>query len=147
MQKKVLLGLVLSGLALAMVLPWPVLANGELPEQLPQKCTIRRSTGIEGCPEAGQECDFDDPNTPNCGVCCVISTIYYAADWAFIFAMLIVVIFTIWGAFEILTSSGGDTPQFKRGQNRILYAVIGFAIAIFSRAVPAIVKFMIRPGA
>lgn len=143
MQKKVLVSLILSGLVLAMALPQPVL-GAELPEQLPKTCTIRRDPGVEGCPSSG-ECNFDTDE--NCGICCLISTIYYAIDWAFIMLMLFVVVFTIWGAFEILTSAGGDTDQFKRGQNRILYAVVGFAIAIFSRAIPGVVKFMIRPGA
>lgn len=48
------------------------------------------------------------------------------------------IIFIIWGAFNILTA-GGNPNKVKTGRDIILYAVIGFAVILISKGVAALV--------
>lgn len=122
---------------MGIVLPQVVLAQ----EEVPDSCTIRRDSEITGCPKSG-DCPYTNEL---CGLCCLISTIYYVTDWLFTILIALVIIFVLWGGFELLTSAGAE-DKYKAGRNRIIYAAIGLAIALLSRAVPAIVKYMIAPG-
>lgn len=46
---------------------------------------------------------------------------------AFIFAVLLVLVMLIWGAFEWITS-GGDKEHVSSARNRIINALIGLAV-------------------
>ncbi len=137
MLKKVFTALLLGCLVMGIVLPQVVLAQ----EEVPDSCTIRRDPEIKGCPKSGN-CPYTNEL---CGLCCLISTIYYVTDWLFTILIALVIIFVLWGGFELLTSAGAE-DKYSAGRNRIIYAAIGLAIALLSRAVPAIVKYMIAPG-
>lgn len=139
MSKKFLISALLTCLVVGMVLPQIGLAQ----EELPKTCTMKRDTGLTDCPAKDAVCDYDDPTQKNCGICCLVSTVYYASDWMFTGAILVVLIFTLWGAFEILTSTGGSTEQYTTGRNRIQYAVMGLVIAILAKAIPGVVRFLL----
>lgn len=138
MLKKVFTALLLGCLVMGIVLPQVVLAQ----EEVPGSCTIRRDPKISGCPSSGK-CVYADNEI--CGLCCLISTIFYVTDWLFTVLIALVVVFVLWGGFELLTAAGKE-EKYSAGRNRIIYAAIGLAVALFSRAVPAIVKYMIAPG-
>ncbi|MCP6718302.1 MAG: hypothetical protein KJI70_02050 [Patescibacteria group bacterium] len=72
------------------------------------------------------------------GMCCLLNTVYTVVDWIFFGLIAVVSLFTILGAFDILTAAG-DPEKVKKGRERIMYAMIGLAVALLSRAVPSIV--------
>lgn len=144
MLKKILIGLVLTSLVVGLVLPQLVLAN----DVIPKKCNIRRDPGLPDeykCPAEGADCDYTDEDIA-CGLCCLMSTIYFVTDTAFLIMMLLVMIFVLMGAFNILTAAG-NADKINAGRNYIMYAAIGLAIALFARAVPALVKWIVIGGA
>lgn len=75
----------------------------------------------------------------DCAVCCLFSAIYTVKDWVFFAVMAVSTIVVIYGAF-VITTAGGDPTKISSGRNYILYAMIGFAVALFSAAIPTLVQ-------
>ena len=86
---------------------------------------------------SGIYCAFADDT--DCAVCCFFSAIYTVKNWIFFAVMAVSTIMVILGAFTIVTA-GGDPSKLSSGRNYILYAMIGFAIALFSTAIPTLVQ-------
>ena len=130
-MKKVVSALVLASL----MLPIAALA------QPATQCTITHSEvgGLTGCPSSGV-CAF--ATNPLCGACCVLEAVYTVADWIFFALIAIVALLVIWGGFTIATA-GGAPDKVGQGRNFILYAMIGLALALLSRAIPALVRALI----
>jgi len=53
--------------------------------------------------------------------------------------MAIVAIIVIWGGLTIVTA-GGDPSKVSTGRSYIIYAMVGFALALLSKAIPALVR-------
>ncbi|MDP2926701.1 MAG: hypothetical protein Q8N65_01000 [bacterium] len=111
-------------------------------------CKIRRNITIDGTPCAtgtvvgptGGTCSMGiNCVTEKWGLFCAMNTIYAITDWVFLFLVLIVILLVIFGAFQIMVSSG-DAAKVKEGRDKIMYAAIGLLVALISRAVPSIVK-------
>jgi len=120
--------------------------------QAPDSCTIRKDlgrVGLDGCPGVGNSCPFEEtydwtdaagnPHSASGATCCLFNTILVVTDWMFLIIMVVVVVFIVFGAFTLLTS-GGSEEGIKRGRNYIIYALVGLAVALFSRALPWMVK-------
>ena len=75
----------------------------------------------------------------DCAVCCLFTAIYTVKNWIFFAVMAVSTIMVIFGAFTIVTA-GGDPSKLSSGRNYILYAMIGFAVALFSTAIPTLVQ-------
>jgi hypothetical protein len=131
-MKKVVSALVLASLML------PAMALAQTPST---GCTITHSEvgGLTGCPSSGA-CDF--ATNPICGACCVLEAVYTVADWIFFALVAMVALLVIWGGFTIATA-GGAPDKVGQGRNFILYAMIGLALALLSRAIPALVRALI----
>jgi hypothetical protein len=80
--------------------------------------------------------------TPKWGMCCVLDAIETVTDWVFFFLVTVVAFLVIWGGFSIATA-GGDEGKFKQGRDYILFAMIGLAVALLSKAIPAVVMALI----
>jgi hypothetical protein len=72
----------------------------------------------------------------------MLDAVYTIVDWIFIGLVALVALFTILGAFDILTAAG-DPEKVSKGRGKIMYAMIGLAVALLSRAVPSLVKALI----
>ena len=83
------------------------------------------------------DCTFEDDT--DCAVCCLFTAIYTVKNWIFFAVMAVSTIMVIFGAFAIVTA-GGDPSKLSSGRNYILYAMIGFAVALFSTAIPTLVQ-------
>ena len=134
MNKKILAGLILGALIATIALP--ALAQ----ENIPTSCIIRADPQITNCPTSGN-CDFNNANAP-CAVCCLVGSVAFISNWIFTAIILLVVIFVLLGAFNIVTAAG-DTNKITSGKNYILYAAIGLACALLAKAVPNIVRYMV----
>ena len=141
MNKKVLvisIGLLITGVAtvaLAQTLPGSI-----------SKCTMRNDfTGTDwpvSCPGVDGDCDFDSTDH-DCPACCVLDTIYSVTDWIFAGVILIAGILVVVGAYKIMTA-GGNPENVNTGRNYILWAMVGLAVALLAKSIPAIVKAMLK---
>jgi len=138
-MKKVILALALVGLIVA---PTLVLAQNPAPTG----CKIKVADPIPNCPGdcavVGGSCLYEDVDAVS-GVtgaeCCLFSTIHGIINWVFMALMIIVTILVLIGAFSLVTS-GGDETKVAKGRNYIIFALVGLAIALFSRALPMLIK-------
>ena len=60
------------------------------------------------------------------------------------FAIPILAIMVIWGAFQLITS-GGAPDKISSGKKTLLYAVIGFAIVLLAKELPAAIEELLKP--
>jgi len=100
-------------------------------------CTPTHSqlgTYMSGCPTS---CTF--AGATNCAVCCLMNALLTVKDWIFTAAMIVSTLMVILGAFTI-TTAGGDPNKVNSGRNYILYAIVGYIVALLSTALPALAK-------
>jgi len=62
--------------------------------------------------------------------------------WFYTFAIIIGIIFVILTAYKYITA-GGEAEKVKSAHKTLIYAIIGFAVAILARGVPLIVANLI----
>jgi len=134
-MKKILPALVLIGFLTVLLAP-VALANGPVEE-----CTLKHDlTDIdEACTE---DATVDEDVTKAWGICCMLDAVYTATDWIFVVLMAFVAIMIIWGGVTLVTA-GGAPEKVTSGRNYIVYALIGFAIALLAKALPAIVRALL----
>jgi drug/metabolite transporter (DMT)-like permease len=146
-MRKIFAFLTVLTLVVSLIPIFSASAAGE--EGPPQCCKLRRAVSIDGSPAsagayvgetASSECvsPVTFPTT-KWGLYCTINTLNTVTDYIFIVLIAVVMIFVIMGAFNILMSNG-DPEKVKTGQNYIVYAAAGLAVALLARAVPALVK-------
>jgi len=91
---------------------------------------------------SGLSCTNPCPyTTSDCGMCCLLNTLYNVTDWMFVVLVGIAVIFVIVGGFTFVTA-GGSTEKTQSGRNYLLYAAIGILIGLLAKAIPAIVGML-----
>lgn len=106
------------------------------------------------CDECGFKCwcDIDDDGyneapclisasniTKNWGLCCVVDTIYNVTDILFYILMSGVAIIFVIAGFLFL-SAGGDPIKISDSKRFLIYGLIGLALALLARIIPAIIK-------
>jgi hypothetical protein len=138
MNKKIILSLIAFVALVGIIAPVAVFAQDGAPTQ----CLITKDVTGSGmnCPSSGI-CPFDS-TVYDCGLCCLLNSVYTVTDWIFIFLMALSALMIIIGAFNYVTSAG-NPEKTKTGRDFIMYAAIGIAIALFAKAIPAILKMMI----
>ena len=144
-MKKILSALVLISFLAVLAVPMVALAQPIEPGEI-TGCDLKHDFSAWGtidCPSSGN-CPFDSP-TRDCPMCCVMDTIYTVTDWIFAGVVALVVIFVLIGAFNLLTAAGSP-EKVKTGRDFIIYASIGMIVAILAKAIPAIVKAILRLG-
>jgi hypothetical protein len=144
LMKKILSALVLTGFLAVLLMP--AVASAQVEMQEIQKCTLRHDfhtwTKID-CPASG-DCRFDDIGY-DCPMCCLLDTIYTVTDWIFAGVVALVVIFVLMGSFQLLTAAG-NPEKVKSGRDFIIFASVGMFVALLAKAIPAIVKAILRLG-
>lgn len=68
-----------------------------------------------------------------------MDTVYTVTDWIFVFVVVLVIIFVLWGAYNLLTAQGVP-EKILLGRNQIIYAAIGMIVALLAKAIPFIVR-------
>ena len=134
-MKKIYLAVVLIGLLIAFVVPQFILAADP---DIPNTCTVHARAVKDVCSghSAGAKIGIDQGDN---ALCCVISSIYRVTDWVFFFLMAIVVFMVLLGAFSLLTA-GGDPEKVDKGRKYILWAAVGFIVALLAWTVPELAK-------
>ncbi len=142
MNKKFLSLLIFVSLLVAIIVPVSVFADNTTALN---GCNITNDLGVTQCPvgsvTAPVACDYNNTNF-SCGLCCLLNAVYTVTFWIFIGLMAISALMIILGAFTFVTS-GGNPDKTTQARNYIIFAAIGIAVALFSRAVPSLVKLIV----
>jgi len=133
------------------ILAAPVISLAQTTETPPTastQCTMRRTlTGASWtnlgitCPAAGDPCLFTN-TAYTCGACCLFDTIYTVTNWIFVIVLIIVVIFVLLGAYNIVTA-GGSPEKVNTGRSYVIYAIVGAIVAIIAKVIPSIARNII----
>jgi len=91
------------------------------------------------CALTDEVCKYADGD---CGMCCLLNSVYNVTDWVFVILIAISSLMIIWGAVMFTTSSG-DPEKTGKARQLIIFAAVGIVIALFSRAIPPIVQMVI----
>jgi hypothetical protein len=83
----------------------------------------------------GSTIGVDDPE--NCSQCCGVDLIYTITDWIFFLTIAIAILFIIVGGFMFVTAAGSPEKALS-ARSYLIYAAIGIAIALISKAIPSI---------
>ncbi|MDK2949204.1 MAG: Type secretion system pilin [Patescibacteria group bacterium] len=100
---------------------------------------VSRLPDTLSCPLTDGSCLYADGD---CGMCCLLNSVYNITDWVFVLLMAISSLMIIWGAVTFTTSSG-DPEKTGKARQLIIYAAVGIAVALFSRAIPPAIKMII----
>ena len=154
MNKKFLSLLIFVSLLVAIIVPVSVFADDTSalngckitndlgqPDQCPLPTTV--TSQYPSGTEAGT-CLYNNPTgvSYSCGMCCLLNAVYTVTFWIFIGLMAISALMIILVAFTFVTS-GGNPDKTTQARNYIIFAAIGIAVALFSRAVPSLVKLIV----
>ncbi|MFA5249237.1 MAG: hypothetical protein WC397_01715 [Candidatus Paceibacterota bacterium] len=93
------------------------------------------------CGTASGMCYYSETGR-NCGVCCVLNTVYVITDWVFAALMLASVVVIVLAGFKMVTAEG-SADKVGEARQSIVYAAVGIAVAFLARAVPLAVKFIL----
>ena len=130
-MNKILSILVLSAVTLA---PQMALAQAS-------QCTLRHNVS-DFDPACTLGRTVSETVTRVWGMCCILDAVYTVTDWIFVALMVVVGLLIAWGGFTIATA-GGAPDKVAAGRNFILYALIGLAVALLARALPAVVRALL----
>lgn len=65
--------------------------------------------------------------------------------WFYTIIFIIAVAFILWSAFDFVTSKGDDT-KVKEARQKLMYAVVGIAVALLSYAIVSFVQSSVNSG-
>jgi hypothetical protein len=74
---------------------------------------------------------------------CLLNTIFSVTKIIFTILIAVVSILVLYGAFLIVTSSG-EPEKYKKGQNSLIFALIGLVLALLSKILPDLIIYFIR---
>lgn len=109
----------------------------------PTSCNVTHDLGdyIPGCVEG--EIEFNaELDGYSGGICCFLNSLATITDWIFAVLLIIVGLLILIGALFIITAAG-DPTKIGKGKDFIMYALIGLAVALLSKAlVPLVTTVM-----
>ncbi len=117
----------------------------------PTGCRLRGGNTIGGtetgviCSQAnyaGTKDQVPDNEIPGWGMTCILNSVNTITNWIFVILVAVTALITIAGGFMISTA-GGDANKVNTGRNYILYAMVGFALALLSRAIPSVTRALL----
>jgi hypothetical protein len=74
---------------------------------------------------------------------CLLNTIFSVTKVIFTIIIAVVSILLLYGAFLIVTSSG-EPEKYKKGQNSLIFALIGLVLALLSKFLPDLIIYFLR---
>lgn len=67
------------------------------------------------------------------------------AGWAFVFLVILAVIFVLYAAFLYLTAAGDDS-KIKQAGSILIYAAVAIAVALFAKGFPQLIGGILGGG-
>jgi hypothetical protein len=131
-MKKIILSLILIT-----ILGMTIVPSISLAQDIMDGCDLRHDVSFDGT-EYFEGDSIGSDNTA-WGMICLFDTIYTVTDWIFYILLAVTGVLVVWGGTTI-AMAGGDAENMQKGKNYIMYAMMGLAVALLSRAIPAIVQ-------
>lgn len=124
------------------IIPALVLASSLVGFAAFAQFTGDEATVLDSCilrhayPDVHEDCvvDADLSATDNArySVCCLMDRVETVGDWIFIALIIVAVIFIVLGALGFITSAG-DAKKADVSKSKIVYALIGIALAFLAK--------------
>ncbi len=137
-MKKIIPGLILITFLSLLAVPAIVKAQDMVTE-----CTIRTdevgTTLTEDCAGLSRG---DTATYASSAICCAMDKVFLVTNWIFFLVVALSIIFILYGGF-LIVAAGGDDARVTKGRMFIMWALIGFAIAILARALPLIIRYFV----
>ena len=135
-MKKIIPALILISLSVLLIAP-PVNAV-----EMATSCTIKTSdtSALGECSAAGKG---SSASYETLAICCIMDKIYMVTNWIFMLLMALAVIFVLYGGFLII-AAGGSEERVLKGRSYIMWALVGFAVAILAKALPMIAYYFVK---
>ena len=142
MNKKIILSLIAFVALIGIIAPVIVSAQVGAPD----KCYITKSAviGLEGINCPAGECSFDS-DVFDCGLCCLLNSVYTVTDWIFIFLMALSALMIIIAGF-LYATGGGNEKQLSTAKSMITAAVIGMIMLLSADIITTTVKALLGFG-
>lgn len=113
--------------------------QAQIVEEVRSGCTITEAGAL--LTDCTENCQF--ATNSKCGVCCLLQTLYSVTNWIFVILVGVASLFVILGAMNLLMSAGSP-EKVSSGRQYIMFAAIGLAVGLLAKAVPAIVKLIVK---
>ena len=107
--------------------------------------SVTNPSGLQSPAGMACLCSRDNPKCPASDPTCVrheSGIIDRATNWIFYLGLILAPLFILIGAFMFYTS-GGDSKRTTGAKKVIIYASIGLAIALATKLIYAVVRFLI----
>ena len=140
-MKKILSIFAAVSLLAVLVLPAVSLAI-PLSGTIPSSCTITNQAVSDSVSSCVMNAACDPSANVDCGVCCMLNTVYTVTNWIFYILTLVAVLMIIYGGFTYIAAAG-DPAKATKGKTVLTLSIIGLAIALLAKFVPALVKFVL----
>ncbi len=138
-MKKILLLSFLLGCMVMLSAPGVASAAFALPKWV-KSCVLKNSlTTIDSTCTLGATIDLE--TTTGNPFCCFFDAIYSVTNGLFFALVALAAIFTLLGAFNIMTA-GGKPEKVTTGRNFIIYAAIGLLCAFLANAIPIVARWL-----
>jgi hypothetical protein len=120
-------------------------AFAQIGQEIPRSCVITRNevvsiyyTANQACPGVGQSASLEDA----AAICCAFNAIFTVTIWIFWALLALAILFVLIGAFFILTA-GGSEERITSGRNFLIFAAIGFILALAARGIPGVARAIV----
>jgi hypothetical protein len=140
-MKKIIPGLILIILLALVVVPMVVNVQAATTTTgMVTSCTIKTADvkNLTECSAVPASASYDE-----WAICCIMDRIYMITNWIFLLLMALAVIFVLYGGFLIIAAGGSDERVLK-GRSYIMWALVGFAVAILAKALPMIAYYFVK---
>lgn len=153
MKKNKLLLIIRMVLFLLLIATVPVFAQ-ESPEKPNECCLLSTDVSnvdtecVKGAvvgPKTTADCTLGNitKTTDAWAMCCLVDTVNNITNWIFYFLLIVAVLMILIGGI-IFMFAGGDAEKAGKGKSFIIYAIIGVAIGLLAKAIPALVVFIVK---
>lgn len=106
-------------------------------------CTIRTQEVIDTLTDDCGTLTVDSPASyDEFAICCMMDKVFLVTNWVFYLVVALAIIFILYGGF-LIVAAGGSEERVTKGRSFIMWALIGFAVAILAKALPMIVAWFV----
>ena len=92
---------------------------------------------VQGCVPGANPSTMDDGQ-----LCCLLDLMETIVTYMFVILLVLAGIMIIWGAFEFVLS-GGDMEKNKNARNKLIWALVGVAVAFAARGLVRLVEMLL----
>ena len=92
---------------------------------------------VQGCVPGANPSTMEDGQ-----LCCLLDLMETIVTYMFVILLVLAGLMIIWGAFEFVLS-GGDMEKNKNARNKLIWALVGVAVAFAARGLVRLVEMLL----